>query len=135
MSFYFPPAGGVGVQRPLKVAAQLPERIETHVLAPDDPRWLHRDEELQPPASVRVHRARYLGPRGRRPAEELRQVSGARRVSRRAKLFARRLIVPDENATWLVTAIPAAIKVVRRERIDVVLTRHRPVRFIWSARP
>jgi glycosyltransferase involved in cell wall biosynthesis len=127
VSFYFPPAGGVGVRRPLKVAAQLPELgIETHVLAPDDPRWLHRDEELQPPAGVRVHRARYLGPRGRRPAEELRQVSGARRVSRRAKLVARRLIVPDENATWLVTAIPAAIKVVRRERIDVVLTTSPP---------
>jgi glycosyltransferase involved in cell wall biosynthesis len=127
VSFYFPPAGGVGVQRPLKVAAQLPELgIETHVLAPDDPRWLHRDEELQPPASVRVHRARYLGPRGRRPAEELRQVSGARRVSRRAKLFGRRLIVPDENATWLVTAIPAAIKVVHQERIDVVLTTSPP---------
>ena len=127
MSFYFPPAGGVGVQRPLKIAAQLPELgIETHVLAPDDPRWLHRDEELQPPASVRVHRARYFGPRGRRPAEELRQVSGARRGSRRAKLFARRLIVPDENATWLVTAIPAAIKVVRREQIDVVLTTSPP---------
>jgi glycosyltransferase involved in cell wall biosynthesis len=127
VSFYFPPAGGVGVRRALKFAAQLPELgIETHVLAPDDPRWLHRDEELQPPASVRVHRARYLGPRGRRPAEELSQVSGARRVARRAQLFARRLIVPDENATWLVTAVPAAIKLVRRERIDVVLTTSPP---------
>jgi len=127
VSFYFPPAGGVGVQRPLKVAAQLPELgIETHVLAPDDPRWLHRDEELQPPTSVRVHRARYLGPRGRRPAEELRQVSGARRAARRAQLFGRRLIVPDENATWLVTAIPAAINLVRREQIDVVLTTSPP---------
>jgi glycosyltransferase involved in cell wall biosynthesis len=127
VSFYFPPAGGVGVQRPLKFAAQLPELgVETHVLAPDDPRWLHRDEELQPPAEVRVHRARYLGPRGRRPAEELRQVSGVRRVARRAQLFARRLIVPDENATWLVTAVPAAIKLVRREQIDVVLTTSPP---------
>ncbi len=127
MSFYFPPAGGVGVRRPLKIAAQLPELgIETHVLAPDDPRWLHRDEELEPPAGVRVHRARYLGPRGRRPAEELRQVSGARKLARRAQLFSRRLIVPDENATWLLTAIPAAIAVVRRERIDVVLTTSPP---------
>jgi glycosyltransferase involved in cell wall biosynthesis len=127
VSFYFPPAGGVGVRRPLKIAAQLPELgIETHVLAPDDPRWLHRDEELEPPAGVRVHRARYLGPRGRRPAEELRQVSGARKLARRAQLFSRRLIVPDENATWLLTAIPAAIAVVRRERIDVVLTTSPP---------
>ena len=45
VSFYFPPAGGGGVQRPLKLAQYLPTMgIETHVLAPDDPRWLHRDE-------------------------------------------------------------------------------------------
>jgi glycosyltransferase involved in cell wall biosynthesis len=127
VSFYFPPAGGVGVQRALKFAAQLPDLgIETHVLAPDDPRWLHRDEELQPPACVRVHRARYLGPRGRRPAEELRQVKGGRRLARRVQLFARRLIVPDENATWLLTAVPAAIKIVGQEQIDVVLTTSPP---------
>jgi hypothetical protein len=39
ISFYFPPAGGGGVQRPLKLAQYLPALgIETHVLAPDDPR-------------------------------------------------------------------------------------------------
>ena len=38
VSFYFPPAGGGGVQRPLKLAQYLPAMgIETHVLAPDDP--------------------------------------------------------------------------------------------------
>ena len=47
-------------------------------------------------------------------------------MARRAQLFARRLIVPDENATWLVTAVPAAIKIVRQERIDVVLTTSPP---------
>ena len=48
VSFYFPPAGGGGVQRPLKLAQYLPALgIETHVLAPDDPQWVHRDDELQ----------------------------------------------------------------------------------------
>ena len=38
VSFYFPPAGGGGVQRPLKLAQYLPAMdVETHVLAPDDP--------------------------------------------------------------------------------------------------
>ena len=38
MTMYFPPAGGGGVQRPLKFATHMPELgIETHVLAPDDP--------------------------------------------------------------------------------------------------
>ena len=43
VTLYFPPAGGGGVQRPLKLATHLPELgIETHVLAPDDPKWIHR---------------------------------------------------------------------------------------------
>src|ERR1044072_7406258 len=45
VTMYFPPAGGGGVQRPLKIATHLPSfGIETHVLAPDDPKWVHRDE-------------------------------------------------------------------------------------------
>ena len=47
VTMYFPPAGGGGVGRPLKFATHLPELgIETHVLAPDDPKWLYRDDEL-----------------------------------------------------------------------------------------
>src|SRR5581483_1148626 len=72
VSLYFPPAGGGGVQRTLKTATHLPALgIETHVLAPDDPKWVHRDDELEPPTQAWVHRARYIGPRGRRPAHEL----------------------------------------------------------------
>ena len=79
VSLYFPPAGGGGVQRPLKIATHLPALgIETHVLAPDDPKWIHRDDELEPPTQAWVHRARYVGPRGRRPAEELHGTTGAR---------------------------------------------------------
>src|SRR5436189_730062 len=71
VTLYFPPAGGGGVQRPLKFATHLPAcGIETHVLAPDDPKWIHRDEELAPPSHALVHRARYIGPKGRKPAEE-----------------------------------------------------------------
>ena len=58
VTMYFPPAGGGGVQRPLKFATHLPSfGIETHVLAPDDPKWVHRDEEATPPTQAWVHRA------------------------------------------------------------------------------
>ena len=81
MTMYFPPAGGGGVQRPLKFATHLPELgIETHVLAPDDPKWIHRDDELAPPTLAWVHRARYIGPKGRKPAEELHGTQGLERV-------------------------------------------------------
>src|SRR3954465_470476 len=124
---YFPPAGGGGVQRPLKFATHLPGLgIETHVLAPDDPKWIHRDDELVAPTLAWVHRARYVGPKGRKPAEELHGKRGLERVTRQARLAGRRFLVPDENVSWNLTAIPAAIRIARQEQIDVVLTTSPP---------
>ena len=61
VTMYFPPAGGGGVARGPE-AGNLPERgIETHVLAPDDPKWLYRDDALDVPPRARVHRVRYVG--------------------------------------------------------------------------
>ncbi|MGE5689141.1 MAG: glycosyltransferase family 4 protein [Pseudomonadota bacterium] len=127
VSLYFPPAGGAGVQRPLKFAAHLPALgIETHVLAPDDPKWVHADPDLPLPTQAWVHRARYLGPKGRKPAEELHGKEGLERAATQARLAFRRVLVPDENVTWNLTAIPAAIRIARREGIDVVMTTSPP---------
>ncbi|MDQ2911207.1 MAG: hypothetical protein M3R39_09365, partial [Actinomycetota bacterium] len=128
VTMYFPPAGGGGVQRPLKLATHLPALgIETHVLAPDDPKWLHRDEELRAPTQAFVHRARYLGPRARLPSEELHGLTGAERVFTQARLAYRRLLLPDASVTWAATAVPAAVRIVKREGIDAVITTSPPV--------
>jgi glycosyltransferase involved in cell wall biosynthesis len=100
--------------------------IETHVLAPDDPRWLHRDDGLRAPSQAWVHRARYVGVSGGKPSEVLAGTQGLERVATHARLQLRRLVVPDENATWAVTAIPAGIKLVRRHGIDVVISTSPP---------
>lgn len=127
VTLYFPPAGGGGVQRPLKFASHLPAHgIETHVLAPDDPKWVHEDADLPLPTQAWVHRARYVGPRGRRLADELHGRSGLDLAVRRASTVGRRLLLPDENVTWNATAIPKAISIVRGEGIDVVLTTSPP---------
>jgi glycosyltransferase involved in cell wall biosynthesis len=127
VSLYFPPAGGGGVQRPLKFATHLPALgIETHVLAPDDPKWIHRDEDLPVPTQAWVHRTRFIGPQGRKVAEELHGTEGTERALVLARSFGRRLLFPDENVTWNLTAIPAAIRIVRSEGIDVVLTTSPP---------
>jgi glycosyltransferase involved in cell wall biosynthesis len=127
VTLYFPPAGGGGVQRPLKFATHLPALgIETHVLAPDNPKWIHMDDELRPPTQAWVHRARYLGPKGRRPSEELHGKRGVERALTHARLLPRRLVVPDEAATWNLTAIPAALRIARAEKIDVVITTSPP---------
>jgi glycosyltransferase involved in cell wall biosynthesis len=127
VTLYFPPAGGGGVQRPLKFASHLPALgIETHVLAPDDPKWLHEDADLPLPTQAWVHRARYVGPRGRRLADELHGRTGVDLAVRRAATVGRRLLVPDENVTWNATAIPKAISIARGEGIDVVMTTSPP---------
>jgi glycosyltransferase involved in cell wall biosynthesis len=127
VTMYFPPSGGGGVQRPLKFATHLPELgIETHVLAPDDSKWIHRDDDLPPPTLAWVHRAHYLGPKGRKPAEELHGTQGIERLGRHVQLAGRRLLVPDENVSWNLTAIPAALRIVKREQIDVVVTTSPP---------
>ena len=128
VTMYFPPAGGGGVQRPLKTATHLPALgIETHVLAPDDPKWLHRDDELRPPTQAFVHRARYFGPRARLPAEELHGLEGPERMLAQAKLAYRRVLLPDASVTWVPTAVPAAVRLVKREGIDAVITTSPPV--------
>jgi glycosyltransferase involved in cell wall biosynthesis len=127
VTMYFPPSGGGGVQRALKFATHLPELgIETHVLAPDDPKWIHRDDDPMPPMLAWVHRARYIGPKGRKPAEELHGTQGLERFTKQAQLAGRRLLVPDENVSWNLTAIPTAIRIVKREQIDVVITTSPP---------
>ena len=60
VTMYFPPAGGGGVQRSLKLAQYLPALgVETHVLAPDDPKWVHTrpraarsDAGVDPPRAI-----------------------------------------------------------------------------------
>ena len=127
VTMYFPPAGGGGVQRSLKLAQYLPALgIETHVLAPDDPKWVHRDPELRVPTQAWIHRARYVGPRARKPAEELRAADGLERMLVQAQVTARRLLLPDASVTWNLTAIPAAIRIARREGIDAVITTSPP---------
>jgi glycosyltransferase involved in cell wall biosynthesis len=127
VTLYFPPAGGGGVQRSLKLATHLPALgIQTHVLAPDDPKWVHTDDELELPTQAWVHRARYLGPKGRRPAEELHGREGLDLLGAHARLAFRRVLVPDENVSWNLTAIPAALRIVREHGIDVVLTSSPP---------
>jgi glycosyltransferase involved in cell wall biosynthesis len=127
VTLYFPPAGGGGVQRPLKFASHLPALgIETHVLAPDDPKWMYEDADLPLPTQAWVHRARYVGPRGRRIADEQHGRTGMELALLRASAIGRRLLLPDENVTWNATAIPKAISIARQEGIDVVLTTSPP---------
>jgi glycosyltransferase involved in cell wall biosynthesis len=104
VTLYFPPAGGGGVQRPLKLAQYLPALgIETHVLAPDDPKWIHEDADLRQPTQAWVHRARYIGPKGRRPAEELHGKQGLERAKEKVDEGVARLVARSADAITCVS--------------------------------
>jgi glycosyltransferase involved in cell wall biosynthesis len=84
------------------------------------------DAELELPTQAWVHRVRYVGPRGGRPAERLQGKEGVARVGTQAALLGRRLLVPDENVPWSTFALPTALRIARREGIDAVLTTSPP---------
>ncbi len=129
IAFFFPPAGGGGVQRTLKFCKFLPELgVDVHVLAPSDSKWLARDEPLLDavPATAHVHRTPFLGPRASLLGERLEGVKGWRRAAITARHAYTRLLVPDKAAPWSATAVPAAVRIVRRDRIDVIMTTSPP---------
>ena len=130
VSYYFPPAGGGGVQRVLKLCKHLPAfGWDVDVLAPDDPKWVAHDPGLaaEIPAGTVVHRARYRGPSDERPAADvLAGADGLRGVATRAGLYGRQLLVPDPRVVWVPDAARAAVRIVRERSASVVLTTSPP---------
>ena len=127
VTLFFPPAGGGGVQRPLKFATHLAALgYETHVLAPDDAKWIERDESLALPLGVRVMRTRNLSPATRLLGVELYGTRGLARVAALARSVPRRALAPDPSVVWNLTALPAALRLISDAGIDLILTTSPP---------
>jgi glycosyltransferase involved in cell wall biosynthesis len=127
VTMHYPPAAGGGVQRVAKLAEHLPGLgLETHVLTPDDAKWLQHDPSTPEPPNAVVHRFRNVAPAARLRSREL---HGRRRLSRaqtEAALLVRRILAPDPAVLWSLPAAFAAARIVRRRQIDVVLTTSPP---------
>jgi glycosyltransferase involved in cell wall biosynthesis len=128
VAMYFPPAGGAGVHRPLNLSRHLAELgFDVHVLAPTNPKWIYADPSLKEPENVTVHRVRNVGPRGRTRSEELAGAGLLSRARTHAAVSFRRVLVPDASVFWSLAAARAAVRLVRREKFDVVLTTSPPI--------
>ena len=139
VSCYFPPTGGVQVQRALSLAKYLPDYgIDLHVLTTRNPSVPTFDYDLlkQVPETVTVHRALTLEPpfhlrkkiwsrlRGQAQTGGP-KVQGAPdllgTVKRSIGDATARLLCPDPQVLWYPLAIRAASRIVRRHGIQAVL--------------
>jgi len=139
VSYVFPPAGGITVQRALSFAKYLPANgFEVHVLTAGNAAAPVMDPGLlrHIPSSVRVHRSftpelpyyvrkkiwSMLAPRSSRPAAagESKSASGS---GLRSRIMARikRQFSPDPEVVWVPFALRRARKIVREHDIDYVL--------------
>jgi glycosyltransferase involved in cell wall biosynthesis len=135
ITFSFPPAGGVGVLRALSLAKYLPENgIRVDVLAARNAPAVGKDSALlrQVPESVTVHRTWTLdlpfwlrksvkkivsGGGGKAAASPQATVKPGNPL----KQFVGNLLLPDPQVGWLPFALPAAERIIRERKIDLVL--------------
>ncbi len=109
VSYVFPPVGGAGVQRVLKLVKYLPRHgVQADVLTARDPSVPLQDQSLlrDVPAEARVIRARTLEPGYGAKQLAWQTVASAQSgrapgLKQRAVALGRRLLVPDPQLLWL----------------------------------
>ncbi len=140
ITFSFPPAGGVGVLRAVSLAKYLPENdVRVDVLTARNAPAVGKDLTLlqQIPANVTVHRTWTLdlpfwlrksvkkaitGGKGR-PSPAGSAATGAKKPGRGnpLKRLIGNLLLPDPQVGWLPFALPAAVRIIRKRKIDAVI--------------
>jgi glycosyltransferase involved in cell wall biosynthesis len=137
ISYYFPPSGGSGVQRPLKFVKYLPRHgWEPVVLTvKPDTSFPARDENLsrEIPEETEVHRTKMLDPyvlyrkiagSGGGPVD-VETVARWDHLPARARWMSRiraALFVPDARIGWWPFAVPAARRIHESNPVDVVFS-------------
>ena len=141
ISYWFPPAGGIAVQRALSLARYLPQHgIEVHVLTPTNPPSPVLDPTLlaHVPANVQVHRAftptpsaklrrRIWGFIARSKGKSNSNATSAQSTSAKRSggsglsNMVRRMLTPDPEVVWVPFAKRRARQIVRKHAIDTVL--------------
>lgn len=116
ITYYFPPAGGGGVQRVLSWCRHLTAHgIDVTVVAPEEPHWVDQDTTLVIPGETQVLRTPDPSPAAVIPRDALAQVRGLRRLLRRIALQPRRFAVPDIHRPWR-RHVVAAVRAEARRR-------------------
>ncbi|MEX0966637.1 MAG: glycosyltransferase family 4 protein [Bacteroidia bacterium] len=140
LNYYWPPAGGSGVQRCLKWATLLPEMgIETVVLTvdADQANYPLRDESMmkEVPDWLPVYRTSTLEPygvykrfagKGKVPTAGFANESNPTRLQKFSRFIRGNLYVPDARRGWNQFAIPKALEIAAKHKVDAILTSSPP---------
>ena len=154
VTYYFPPVGGIGVQRTLKYVTYLPRwGWEPVVVAPGDPAFPVRDPSLMAALApdLEVHRTASLEP-GRMPAVLARLLRGRRSKStavevepstrpvprNRPEWVGRKLVIgwnrvwaallfPEAAVAWMPFAVRSGLKANGRRSVDSIFSSGAPI--------
>jgi len=155
ISYMFPPAGGVGVQRALSFARYLPQagltvsvltarQPLTHVYDPGLEKKIpasvrvHRTAALEPPYALRQRVKALLGRKSEPPATAAVLAappalpSAARRL---AKALLERAVFPDPQVFWVRPSLRQAVHIIEAGNIDSVLITLPPFSLLRFAAP
>jgi len=136
VAYYWPPAGGPGVQRWLKFVKYLPEfGIEPHVYVPENPMYPIVDESLvkEVPASVKIIRRKIFEPYGIASlftTKSVRKLTSGIIPSERKQTFFERialwvrgnLFIPDARVFWVRPSVKFLGKYLDENGIDTIIT-------------
>lgn len=145
IAYLFPPIGGGGVQRALKMAKYLQRfGVEASVLTVDHGNHVSLDSSLleEIPKEVIIYRAREWKlprPKVANHAKETNEVATAnngakldskeklfKRIKPGLKLLKEAVLIPDDQILWYRQAVKLGIEVVRKQKIDVVFSTSGP---------
>lgn len=137
ITYYWPPAGGPGVQRVLKFVKYLPRSgWQPVVMTVETGDYPTLDESLlgEVPDGVPVYRSRILEPYDlyrhftrRQPDEKipvavLTQREGLSSAERVARFVRANLFIPDGRMGWIPSGTREGVRIIRKEGIDVLFT-------------
>lgn len=139
-AYYWPPSGGAGVQRWLKLSKELVKlgwRVHVLTVQPEDATFPHLDPSLadEIPAEIAVHRAgafnpialgkRLIGQHANTTASSDLKGS-ASGLSKWAMRLRTHLFIPDPRIGWNRRAIALGEQIIRREGIEWIITTSPP---------
>lgn len=135
ISYYWPPAGGPGVQRWLKFVKYLPEfQIHPVVYIPENPKYPITDNSLlkEIPEHVTVYQNKIFEPynlAGFLSKSKTKQISSGVISNSNASLLEKTLLwirgnmfIPDARKYWVKPSVRFLKDIIKKEQIDTIIT-------------